>query len=883
VLPDCYRRCCFTRSAVLSVLLTTGLSLSHLAAQDGVPAGTVTEGVRLTLETTHLGYTFVGDAGIRYFVTQVHVENLSDEPLTVPIADVALLVDGTEFQPDIRHPKLTGYDFRVRGKSYRFRDLEQTEILSVAAGSTGSAWVVFTGLPEPARVPKLELQFEIRGASHSLDVTGLSAEQLGLEVERIGPRQVLGLLKVNGTLDSINVGLLVETVNQFSADGVTRIVVGFGDDAAEPDEPLGSWLRQTAEGVQTSRTYAMFPAVLSTAREFHVGGMPGTASPAGQHLHSTIADAVREALASAFRGLTPSEIAREVEEGHPLVQAAALAGGGGMLSSEFLPLILDRARSEDKNLRRAAFVALGHFGDKEAIEFLIQQAQSDDASVAGLALECLAASRFPQATEALETLLTGALSVPPAQIVQILSKYPRRQWADHLYQMVEGPESEIDAKTHQEIVLALGRIGHPQLTQLLASALRNSDAGVRQAAFGLLLNRQDPESSQLALEHAMEHLSHSPPTMQMLQLFDRVRDPRVPPLLMRFLKDEIPDRAAVINTLARIGPADIDEQLAAVFDELRPNEQAVVLSNLTLLRSPRLMNLAGESLAAEHESVFSSAVRALGLLADEAAIERLAARLAQEKDIDRVESLSKALEEIGLPAAVSALEAAKNTGDSDKRTVIVRRLRSLQLKSPGGQHLRRAERYVQENDHKKAVEHYSAAIERDGELAPAYSGRGHCHLKLEDYEKAEADFRRGRELDPDDGLAVAGLGIALALSGKTEEAIQTVEEARDRFEKDLLFSYNAACVYGRILEQMGESATPGQQEQIRRYQTAALADLQRSIEMGFDDLAWMKSDPDLAPLRGLKEFEELGRNPTLQDPEPRQRPRQPPAAQPGEE
>src|SRR5690606_33590319 len=146
--------------------------------------------------------------------------------------------------------------------------------------------------------------------------------------------------------------------------------------------------------------------------------------------------------------------------------------------------------------------------------------------------------------------------------------------------------------------------------------------------------------------------------------------------------------------------------------------------------------------------------------------------------------IAKALEDIGLPEASRALDAARSSSSGDKRRVIARHYRSLQLRSPGGQYLQMAERHAQENEHQKAVDYYSLAIKRDPDMAPAYSGRGHAHLKLEDYERAEADFRRCIELDDENGLAVAGLGITLAIAGNTDEAIGIVQEASPRFAED---------------------------------------------------------------------------------------------------
>lgn len=844
-----------------ALLLALQMVPGAVAQERDRPAAdpTVTAGIGLEVENSHLGYTYIGEGGIRYFVTQVRVTNLSDEVVSVPMADFRLSADGAVTEPDLQFPRFTGYDFRVGGRSYRFRDLERTETLDVEPGQSGSAWLVFPELDKTQHVPQLDLRLTLDGTEHHVDVSGHYETLLQLDVERIGPRQSLAMLRIDGWLNTINVGHLVETLDRLATSGLTRIVVGFGESARDLDEPLGSWLYQTAEGVQTSRTYAMFPAVVSTIHELHVAALPGRRQDAtAPHVHGSIASAVEAALETAYRGLSPAEIAAQIEQGHPLAQAAALVHGGADVSADYLPLLLERAASDDPLLRRGAFIALSGSGSPSAVETLARQARSDDSQVAGLALECLAASRFAAAHDALQQLLEQSLRVDEARIVRILARYPRPHWADYLAGLATDPGEAVSADVQREVVLALGRIGHPDLTRILGRALDSPDGGLQQAAFGLLLNRSDAASEELALSYALQQLATTPPNQAMLQLFDRARDPRVPPLLLPYLDDPELNKSALINTLARIGPADIDDELVDRYDTFDPSEQAAVLSNLTQLRSDRLLPLAEAGLSSQHQAVFNASVNALGLQSDVAAVEPLAARLAEETEIGRVTTLAKALEDIGLPEASRALDAVRSSSSGDKRRVVARHYRSLQLKSPGGQYLQMAERLVQENEHRKAVQYYSAAIKRDPDMAPAYSGRGHAQLKLEDYDQAEADFRRGIELDEDDGLAVAGLGITLAVTGKTGEALRLVDEAASRFEDDLLFAYNEACVYGRVLEHLAAEPDAQQDEQrMRQLQKKALSRLQKSVELGFTDLDWMREDPDLVSLRHLEEFQQI--------------------------
>ena len=44
------------------------------------------------------------------------------------------------------------------------------------------------------------------------------------------------------------------------------------------------------------------------------------------------------------------------------------------------------------------------------------------------------------------------------------------------------------------------------------------------------------------------------------------------------------------------------------------------------------------------------------------------------------------------------------------------------------------------------------------------------------------------------------MGICQVMEGEVETGIKTIEDSRSKLNDDLVFAYNAACVYGRALE-----------------------------------------------------------------------------------
>jgi beta-lactamase regulating signal transducer with metallopeptidase domain len=96
------------------------------------------------------------------------------------------------------------------------------------------------------------------------------------------------------------------------------------------------------------------------------------------------------------------------------------------------------------------------------------------------------------------------------------------------------------------------------------------------------------------------------------------------------------------------------------------------------------------------------------------------------------------------------------------------------------------------------------------------------------------------EQDPRDGRAWAYAGIAAFGNGDFEEAVGCFLAQYDLGHVPTYASYNAACCY----------ALMGRPEE-------AIEWLGRSLESGFEDLASLREDPDLAGLHGNPAFERL--------------------------
>jgi tetratricopeptide (TPR) repeat protein len=159
-----------------------------------------------------------------------------------------------------------------------------------------------------------------------------------------------------------------------------------------------------------------------------------------------------------------------------------------------------------------------------------------------------------------------------------------------------------------------------------------------------------------------------------------------------------------------------------------------------------------------------------------------------------------------------------------------------------------------------AIAAYTEAITRSKE-ARLLVKRAWAHEKVEDFDRAGADFTAAIQLSPDYAEAHAGLGYIQACRGKIGGAAsRPAAEAVLRGGGDYLLLHNVACVYGKLSEKVAAL----DKARAREYQDLALAYLEREVELwkrdrtGGDPRLLIQEDPAFPPsLRQRPEFKRL--------------------------
>ncbi|MFN0051385.1 MAG: HEAT repeat domain-containing protein [Planctomycetales bacterium] len=862
---------------VLERLEKVERELLQLRIKSGaIPADKGDQRVLSLIETPFLGSAYNGGSNQqRFLAVKLLLVNLTDQPVTLKREEVELAVDGQGFPVKDPPQQIQYLGFQLGQQQVQLRTLQMPKELHLVPGASSSTWMLIPELPPGSHVPQLTLKLKFGELLREIDINASQRALLGMKTVRLGPRGSLGMVSLSGALNTINVGSLVEEIDRLAQDKLVRIVIHWEDTGTIADSQLQNWLHNAVMNLgrqQPQFNEAQFPPLPASLKEVHLAAIPSTANSAGVQpgypafyypnvgtngagrIHKTQAEAVIAALRTAYESLSRDEVLQTIQTGSPLERAAALAGGGGRLGSDKLPILLQLTEDDDLMLQQAALLALSHFGEPASIERLVACAKQDLPTLSATAVSSLAGSRYAAAHQAVLELLANEPPESKKNIVKILAAYPRPVWSDAIYEFVKDPRSGLNVEALQALV----QVGHPRLVPLLQEALQGKDQVLSQAALEVLVGRSDRESEEIALTYTLEQLATSLASPMMLQLLNRVKDRRAVPLLVaQFGKHD--NKAAVIQTLALIGDADTGGFLAEKYTQLQGHEKGEVLRALTKLDKLKFRKLAGQALLTQDGSVISYAVQGLQEDGGPEAVQVMIDALENAANNFTWSYLCNALAQAGTPSARTALLKARESENQEKRNYAVNALQQMRQRSPAAQFIYQAQQLTREQNWPEAVEQYNLALQLDPTHSDALAERGHCLLHQEKAAEAGKDFARAVELDPYNSLAVTGWCISLVISeGKAAEAVQKLEESRQRFPRNAMFHYNAACVYGRAVERLQKNEQePDRESRLAQYQQAALTDLKASIQNGFQDFELMKKDPDLAPFFELPEFRQL--------------------------
>ena len=848
----------------VQVLQGLQTELQLLTPQTGVaPAAINLEGkFSVTCDAAHLGMFYTLDGPTRFIAIHLLAVNLTDKAVEIPRERMTAIVDGEAGVPVSTDGQFANAGFQYGDQHQSLQGMNGPKVWTIPARGCHGLWLAYGSVAVGTEVPPVQVKLRVAEKDHQLDINALQHAALGRRIERIGPRQCLALYTMRGMLNSVNAGGLMADLDLLGKESIHRVVVNWTAEAPVPDGQLLSWLQNSALQLGSGRVVSeTLPRVPPSVRELHLVKFADGKFPSNDYsgrplavnrVHDSRKLAVSAALRSLMNVLPQDDLVAEIRHGHPLSRVAALEHGGSRLHEDQVPLLIGLAQAEDQDLQSAAVQALGNFGDAVAVAQLTRWIHEGLDPRAAAAIDALASSRFRAAHDALRGLLAGDAPLIRQRILKVLAAHPRPLWVNELYDAATAP----GAQASQDLLLALVQLGHPKVTDLLQAALAGNNRNLQGFAFGILSQRNDPRSEQLAMEFLLERLKTSPPDGNMIQLLSRTRDPRAVPLLIKLL-DGQGDHAQVINLLGQYADPAALEKLLTLYAKLRPHERVQVLQALRQMEHPRFLELAREAFQSQDNQLITAAVQGLVELGSDPACEAVIEALGAAKEPYVVSQLCGALGKLSQPVARATLLKERRSAEKPRRDAAAQALEEWKKRSPGWVYLIQAQTQLREDREDDARELMGLAIQADPELTEAWSGRGNIRLRAGKLPEAEQDFSKALALDEFNSEGLTGVAIVQVMTGRLEMGLKTIESRREEFGKDRLFLYNAACMYGRAIEAVEKLPDGG----IRRkeFRDKAITDLTHSLQLGFDQLDWMAKDPDLKSLHGDTEFEKLCR------------------------
>ncbi|HEX8847745.1 MAG TPA: protein kinase [Pyrinomonadaceae bacterium] len=140
----------------------------------------------------------------------------------------------------------------------------------------------------------------------------------------------------------------------------------------------------------------------------------------------------------------------------------------------------------------------------------------------------------------------------------------------------------------------------------------------------------------------------------------------------------------------------------------------------------------------------------------------------------------------------------------------------------------------------EAIEQYKKTLEMDSTFALVRQRLGLAYAQKGAHREAVAELQQAMNYSNRAPLAVASLGYVYAVSGNKGEAQKMLSELKDLSERRYISTYSVAMIYVGL----------GEKEQ-------ALQWLARGYEERNIELAWIKVEPRLDPLRDDPRFQEL--------------------------
>lgn len=148
--------------------------------------------------------------------------------------------------------------------------------------------------------------------------------------------------------------------------------------------------------------------------------------------------------------------------------------------------------------------------------------------------------------------------------------------------------------------------------------------------------------------------------------------------------------------------------------------------------------------------------------------------------------------------------------------------------------------YIEKKQYGPALFDLNKTIQLDPKFYQAYYNIGRVYLKKNDYEKALINLSRCLELKPDYTEAINLKSVCYNKLKKFNKSIEMLNKSLRIDPESSSTLYDYACFYS-----------------LQNKKSSALTYLENAIEKGYNDISYIKTDPDLDNIRNEKKYKTL--------------------------
>lgn len=812
--------------------------------------------------------------GVRWLAIELSFRNHDQKPATIHPKSARLLVGEEELlrvqvNEELRNTPLYFDDESICGSTQILPEqlLDTQPVLVPANGGVAGTWLVFANLPRVRELAPMTVRLDTSEGQIDLELTRRENENLTLQFEQIGPSGMIGITHVEGEINAINIGKLQEQFVTAERQGVKRQILSFDRGGRLGDKLTEEWLVDGPD--PDNERMQFYPMGSDLIPHLVFVQLPGGEDETDDHLTTNVADAIQQSTWDLFPRLAPSVLIRELQTGHPDIRRAILINAGDLIANDRPDLILEvltrnTEESDDPRLRLSVIRSLRATVDPAAIPVLEKVART------GTRLEAITAMRAMDQSAQLAAQMrvvelaadsTVQSNVGLARLIRSIEMHGSARWLTFLR---TGFQSS-DPLVREAALKPLLAMAELDRMDVLQRALIDRHEPIRNLAYLSMANSPRNDEQNLYESETYSRMLAGKYDSATLSAVGKFQNAEMLPILLKLLDAPPADvHHALVTATISVGGNDglkaVMNRLS-IWDEETRQEifRAIAASSL-----PEREQFLAQGIQDQSSNVREQCLRALSLNGDQPTLKAIFNALDQVSAIDSStgQEVARWVGLMGTSAARQALLALGKDGNAIHANISQEGLKSWDAASPASNWIQAANYQTSLNELEHAITLLKLALEVDPHSSQIYNSLGFAQLRMSRVDEAKRQFEKALELSPADHNPLTGVAICLAIEGQCETAVAMVDTPQllIKHGQQRVFLYNVACVYGRCLEhRMKEPESVGRDRAIKEFQRRAMKFLNASIEQGFSDVDLLISDPDLAPLRQLPEFEKAER------------------------